>query len=176
MHRAQDSEHLHTSPTKLVTASLCQTAVAKHIRMLFVPSVTHLRAYLPVFTPDDSKTTAPPSEFEDAITTPLLVLYGLLDLHRDSSEWSAQGLGFTTALLIEAAKRTGFRAVLVEPTDEEGHPGFSALLAQEIPLLGIGGAEAALSGRNVEVKRVLGRWFVFEEETLGNAVTKKPAC
>jgi hypothetical protein len=144
--------------------------------MLFIPSVTHLRAYLSVFTPDDSKTTAPPPGFGDKATEPLLVLYGFLDLHRESSEWNAQGLGCSAALLVDAAKRTGCKAALIEPTDDQGHPSFTALLAQEIPLLGIGSSEGPWSGRKVEVKRVLGRWFAFEEERLGNAVNKKPIC
>jgi hypothetical protein len=170
----------HNPKQSLVTASLQQTAVAKHIRTLFVPSVAHLRGYLSVFTPCNSKTAAPPAGF-DATTspapTPLLILYGFLDLHRESSEWNAQGLGLTAALLVETARRTGFKAVLVEPTDEEGHPSFDALLSQEVPLLGmVGGVEGTWSGRRVEIKRVLGRWFGFEDGPLETVGIRQPTC
>lgn len=47
-------------------------------------------------------------------TYPLLVLYGLVELHRETSEWSTQGLGNTCAALVEAGRRSRRRVVLVE--------------------------------------------------------------
>jgi hypothetical protein len=46
--------------------------------------------------------------------SPLLVVYGLVELHRGTSEWSTQGLGNTCAALVEAGRRSGMRVVLVE--------------------------------------------------------------
>jgi hypothetical protein len=55
---------------------------------------------------------------------PLLVVYGLVELHRGTSEWSTQGLGSTCAALVEAGRRSGRRVVLVEERpvgdEEEG--------------------------------------------------------
>jgi hypothetical protein len=103
-------------------------------------------------------------------------VYGFLDMHRDTSEWSAQGLGTTAAGLVEAAKRSGFQAVIVDqPTigvaDVEMDSGqeLEVMLAEEVPLLS-GSVrrmapdtdEGGWTGRTVEVRRVLGRWFHFE--------------
>lgn len=110
----------------LLAAPLYQVAVARHIRMAFVPTVSHLRAYLSVFSPADSKIPPPPAgTHEDdphddkqqrkrRRRRPMLVVYGFLDLHRDTSEWSAQGIGATATTLLEAARRCGFRAVVVD--------------------------------------------------------------
>lgn len=110
-----------TTTTTLLTNPLCQVAITRHIRMAFVPTVAHLRAYLSVFSPSDSPVPAPPSAAGEAgeqrrgnEAAPLLVVYGFLGLHRDTSEWSAQGLGATAAALVDAGRRCGFRAVVVD--------------------------------------------------------------
>lgn len=40
--------------------------------------------------------------------------YGLIELHRDTSEWSAQGLGHSIAVLVEAGARCRWGLVVVE--------------------------------------------------------------
>ncbi|KAI6757506.1 hypothetical protein HG531_003331 [Fusarium graminearum] len=98
----------------LLKATLYQIAISRHIRILFAPTVTHLRAYLSVFTPKNSLIPAPPNYTLDS-STPLLLIYGLLALHRDASEWSAQGIGNSAALLVDAASRNRFKAAVAEP-------------------------------------------------------------
>jgi hypothetical protein len=58
------------------------------------------------------------SKARDTGTSPklLLAVYGLVKLHKETSEWSAQGLGYTTATLVEAGWRAGARVVLIEDT------------------------------------------------------------
>ncbi|KAL2760124.1 hypothetical protein ACRALDRAFT_2093097 [Sodiomyces alcalophilus JCM 7366] len=166
-------------PSSLLAAPIYQVAVARHIRILFLPTVTHLRAYLAIFTPEDSKVPPPPLprakgvEATSASTStstsnrhrpPLLLAYGFLSQHRDTSEWSAQGIGTTAAALVEAASRHEFRAALVEPRDDGGHATFNALLSEPAPVLS-GGArrdEGGWMGRTVEVRSVLARWFRFQ--------------
>jgi hypothetical protein len=165
----------------LLQHSIHRVAIAKHIRVVFVPSVSHLRAWLTVFPPADPKTVEPPPA--TAATTfvrkteiaPLLLLYGFLDLHRDTSEWSAQGLGSSTATLVEAARQAALRAVIVEPRmdwDEQVRDS-EALLCEQLPMLS-GAERRAVArdqdeggggwiGRTVTVGRVLGRWFRFQE-------------
>jgi len=41
-------------------------------------------------------------------------VYGLVELHRDTSEWSAQGLSNSLAALVEAGARTETRVVILE--------------------------------------------------------------
>lgn len=146
---------------------LLQLAVARHIRVLHVPTVAHLRANLAVFSPADSLTPAPPNlpPPTDGDKPPVLLVYGFLDLHRDSSEWSAQGIGGSAAVLVEAALRTGYRPVVVEPKGAGGHDSFAAVLRDDAPVLSGSSRrdEGGWTGRTVEVRRVLGRWFRFQE-------------
>ncbi|SPQ25437.1 8a0f07e9-1128-43eb-b98c-dbc46df36b2c [Thermothielavioides terrestris] len=87
-------------PHPLLTAPLAQLAVTRHIRTVFIPTVTHLRAFLS----SSSSKTGPP----------LLVVYGFLALHRGTSEWSVQGLGASAAALVEAGRRARLGVVVVE--------------------------------------------------------------
>ncbi|KAK1975367.1 hypothetical protein LZ30DRAFT_605818 [Colletotrichum cereale] len=151
-------------PLALLPATLYQTAVARHLRILFIPTVTHLRAYLSAFDPSDSLTPPPPNYPPPSSAKrrpPLLLVYGLLNLHRDSSEWSAQGLSNSAAALLEAARRTEFKPVIVEPKGAGGHADFKAVLRDDVPVLSGSSRrdEGVWTGRTVEVKRVLGRWF-----------------
>ncbi|KAH6608398.1 hypothetical protein Trco_001744 [Trichoderma cornu-damae] len=154
--------------------SLLQTAVSRHIRLLFVPSRSHLRAYLGTFSASDSSIPPPPSPPPDpdddpdpryrAGTPPMLLVYGLLELHRDSADWSAQGIGTTAAYLVEAAARNAFRAALVEPRGAMGYETQGEFLDEIVPVLS-GAAmkdDGTWSGPTVSIQRVLSRWFEFE--------------
>ncbi|KAH8911115.1 hypothetical protein BR93DRAFT_320512 [Coniochaeta sp. PMI_546] len=165
----------------LLQHSIHRVAIAKHIRVVYVPSVSHLRAWLTVFPPPDPKTVeAPPAAAASTFarkteTAPLLLLYGFLDLHRDTSEWSAQGLSNSAATLVEAARQATLRAVIVEPRldwDEQVRNS-EAVLGEEMPMLSGAERRAAVRdqdeagsgwiGRTVSVRRVLSRWFGFEQ-------------
>ncbi|EXF81633.1 hypothetical protein CFIO01_03837 [Colletotrichum fioriniae PJ7] len=167
------SRHNHDQPEDLppqplLSATLFQTAIARHIRILFIPSVTHLRAFLSAFGTSDSLIPPPPniSSSDSKSRPPLLLVYGFLDLHRDSSEWSAQGLSSSAAVLIEAARRADikFKPVIVEPRGAGGHGDFMSLLRDDAPVLSGSSrrSEGVWMGRTVEVRRVLGRWFRFQ--------------
>ncbi|KAK1723509.1 uncharacterized protein BDZ83DRAFT_580746 [Colletotrichum acutatum] len=166
-------QHIHEQPEDLppqplLSATLLQTAIARHIRVLFIPSVTHLRAFLSAFGTSDSLIPPPPNPPLQVPKSrqPFLLVYGFLDLHRDSSEWSAQGLSSSAAVLIEAARRAGtkFKPVIVEPRDAGGHENFMSLLRDDAPVLSGSSrrSEGVWLGRTVEVRRVLGRWFRFQ--------------
>ena len=152
-----------------MSAPLYQTAVAKHIRVLFMPTVSHLRAYLSVFDPADTKIPPPPnytpSHNESGI--PLLLVYGFLDAHRDTSEWNARGLSLSASILVDAAHRTSYRPVIIEPKGDDGHPDAETLLSEGVPLLGRNMAnQGGWSGRMVEIRRILARWFHFRDGAL----------
>lgn len=155
-------------PLSLLSSPLYQQAIARHIRILFVPTVTHLRCFLAAFDPEDSKIPPPPagaSSSSGPRRPPLLLAYGFLDIHRDSSEWSAQGICNTASALVDGARRAGFSAVIVEPRNRAGHESFDALLAEAAPVLsGSGGRreDGGWIGRRIEVRRILGRWFRFQ--------------
>jgi len=158
---------------RLLQAPLYQVATARHIRMVFVPTVSHLRAFLAVFSPEDSKIPEPPPSTRPGLPgpgsgkrPPLLVIYGFVELHRHTSEWSAQGMSSTAATLVEAARRESFRAVIVDGKGV-GHGGEQA--REAMPVLsgtarrrGPDAEEGGWTGRTVEVRRILGRWFRFQ--------------
>ncbi|KAB5539471.1 hypothetical protein GE09DRAFT_1226283 [Coniochaeta sp. 2T2.1] len=177
-----DNTPIWISP--LLQHSIHRLSIQKHIRVVFVPSVSHLRAWLTVLPPADpglvppppppakpSTTTIPSSK---SAPTPLLLCYGFLDLHRDTSEWSAQGLSNSASTLVEAARTAGLSAVVVEPKMDwhEENWDLEAVLGEEMPMLSgaerkavVGGheEEPGWVGRTVSVRRVLGRWFRMGE-------------
>ena len=147
--------------------------------MVFIPTVSHLRAYLSVFPKEERDYDSGQSgEAKKKTPLPLLVVYGLVEMHRDTSEWSAQGLGNSVAGLVEAGWRGALEIVVVERKgDGEGGLDLEDGLemgdarkvwGQRMPMLngsvrraGMGSEDAGWSGRTVEVERVLGRWFRF---------------
>ncbi|RGP61716.1 hypothetical protein FLONG3_10432 [Fusarium longipes] len=164
--RDDDTENPTAEPHHvLLKAPLYQVAISRHIRILFVPTVTHLRAYLSVFTTKNSSISAPPNHTPGS-RAPLLMVYGLLALHRDASEWSAQGVGNSAALLVDAALRNGFKAVVIEPKGVGGHGDLEHLGGEVIPLLNgtVKRDDGTWTGRTVSIKQVLNRWFKFEAE------------
>lgn len=162
-----DSHHPGHS---LLSSPLYQLAISRHIRIVYIPTVTHLRAYLSIFPPQDSKVKEPPSTFHPAgRSPPHLIIYGVIELHRDTSEWSAQGLGNTAAALVETGHRLGWQLAVVEPKRRGNHDEFENLLRETLPMLSGGGRrmgvdseEGGWSGRTVEVGRVMRRWFRFQ--------------
>lgn len=171
------------SPTRhslLDPPSLHQLAITRHIRTIYVPTVTHLHAYLAVFTPEQSKVAAPPDSFSSiAQKPPHLIVYGAVQLHRDTSEWSAQGLNNTAAALADTGHRLGWRVALVEPQDHGPERAFERLLTEKLPIVGRGirrrgfdPDEGGWSGRTVEMGRILSRWFEFQRGPWHEAVMR----
>jgi hypothetical protein len=160
-----DINHQQLQQHPLSKATLMQVAVSRHIHTVFIPTVVHLRAYLSVFSHDDSSTPAPPNPQPTATAgkqqQPVLLMYGFLELHRATSEWSAQGIANSASALVEAAARNGFRAVIVDPTGGGGYDNLKDMSHDEVPVLSGTAArdDGSWSGRTVEVRRIMGRWF-----------------
>ncbi|KAH7035730.1 uncharacterized protein B0I36DRAFT_96198 [Microdochium trichocladiopsis] len=142
----------------LVTSPLHQLVTSRHIRTLYIPTVTHLRSYLSVAgvsssaSPNLLQPGHPSSVFSSSSKVPAgpprrehsgeddgaaartttaslrpsgtVILYGFLDLHRDTSEWSAQGLSHSCSTLVEYAHQLSLHSVLlVEPARNGGSGG-----------------------------------------------------
>jgi hypothetical protein len=153
----------------LIVPTLRQVAASRHISLVFVDTVSHLRAYLATFPPEIEK-RPPEQNINGSPKGPLIVVYGLLGLHRHTSEWSAQGLGNSAAVLVEAG--WGQKVVILERRDEGDRE--QKLWEERLPILngsarraGVEGEDAVWSGRTVEVARILGRWFTFEGDLGG---------
>ncbi|KAJ2968742.1 hypothetical protein NQ176_g9033 [Zarea fungicola] len=168
----------------LLKATLAQISTARHIHTVFIPSVAHLRAYLSVF-PHAAQTTAPPPP-PPAAQIPIpgrsLIVYGFLDVHRDGSEWSAQGIGCSAACIVEAAVRSGcLETILMEPTgwdnangsgDGGGTDGDAETLTtwgvyqEQIPLLSTTASvrdDGTWGLPCTSAKVILRRWFTFHD-------------
>lgn len=156
------TQNISSSQCQLLQKTLLQTAVSRHIPTIFIPTVTHLRAYISTFTPT-SKIPPPPNQ---ASTKPVLLIYGFLELHRATSEWSAQGIATSAAEFIEAAARTGFKAVIVEPKGGGGYEDLLGMMGEKVPLLSgtTMKEDGGWNGRTIDVGRVLGRWFELQEQ------------
>lgn len=165
----------------LLTATLHQIATSRSINLVFTPTLSHFRAYIAVFPPPPSaadKKKPPEVQFDKpSRKPPLLVVYGLVQLHRDTSEWSAQGVGSSVANCVEAGKRAGRRIEFVEERawdvrvgmgDGEGKrkTGWEErlpMLNGSVRRVGLESEDGGWSGRTVEIGRVLGRWCRFQE-------------
>lgn len=122
-------------------------------------------------------------------------MYGVVGLHRDTSEWSAQALGNTLAAVVEAGYRNNQNLVVFEErvvgdepdyfngdeeiTEEEVRAARRREMVkgweEEVPMLNggtwkgkTGESEGGWSGRPVEVGRIIGRWFQFKKGDWGD--------
>jgi len=159
---------------------------SRYTSLVFVPTLSHLRAYLAAFPPPPKTAALPDQNFDKPgkKKVPLVVVYGLVEMHRHTSEWSAQGLGNSLAGLVEAGWRSGRKVVVVEekPVEFEGEETVddvggdgegikkpaSTVWDERVPMLngsvrraGLESEDGGWSGRTVEVGRILRRWFKF---------------
>lgn len=153
--------------------------------MVFVPSIAHLRAYLAVLQPKSSikatESGKPSTDYRESF-----LIYGLVDIHRDTSEWSVQGLAAVVAAVAEAAYRLKTSVFLIEElnastewndgqeTEElvDSEAQREIIWQQKLPMLN-GSLRRQFSaddpgverwiGRTVEVGSVLSRWCEFAE-------------
>ncbi|KAL2066363.1 hypothetical protein VTL71DRAFT_2434 [Oculimacula yallundae] len=189
---AESQAEPNPEPNKhpLLTPTLHQILTSRSINLVFIPTLSHLRAYLAIFPIEDkqagdkSARVAPQRQFEKkGNRVPLLVVYGLVGLHRDTSEWSAQGVGDSVAALVEAGWRARRGVVSLEEREWDGgadgvgdgdegveggrekRTGWDErlpILNGSVKRVGLESEDGGWSGRTVEVGRVLGRWFRFE--------------
>ncbi|EPE24415.1 hypothetical protein GLAREA_08267 [Glarea lozoyensis ATCC 20868] len=172
----------------LLIPTLHQIATSRSVKVVFIPTVSHLRAYLAAFGEEDRVALPVPQFEKQGKNSPLIVVYGLVGLHRDTSEWSAQGLGNSVSALVEVGERCGRRVVCFEEREDEISGDLQELEDEEeeiesrrwkevckvweqrVPMLngsvrraGMGSEDEAWSGRTIEAGRIFGRWFRFEK-------------
>lgn len=106
---AADLARLH--PLLIPTIHL--VATSQTVRVAFCPDPPALQAHLAVhgIRPADPAAALPDTS---PAARPLLALLNPLALHRDTSSFSAQGLGRTLASAVEAALRAGQKLVVAE--------------------------------------------------------------
>ena len=160
---------------QLMNPTIHQLAISRTVKLVFAPTLPHLRAYLAIF----SSRTQPYTHLvlQDAgQRAPMLAIYGLLELHHSTSELSAQGLSRTFATAVEAARMASMKLVIVESSHV--NPNGELLASSEvneivaidpwkvqIALLNgsvrLGGEDRVWAGRTIEAARVAARWCNF---------------
>ncbi|KAI4227157.1 MAG: hypothetical protein LQ349_006765 [Xanthoria aureola] len=175
---ADSSTHIdgtEQSSPPLLIPTIHQLATSKTVSMAFASSLPHLRAYLASYLPlrsplDDSALLPPPGQ-----QSPLLAVYGLINLHRATTEYSVQGLSRSLAVAVEAADAWSMRLALVEASEDwessnlESGPEAAAVTAndpwkEQVPLLSssvLPSDERLRTGRTVEVRAVIAKWCSF---------------
>lgn len=174
---AENSDE-HGSLHPLLVPTLHLISTSRTIKLAFVPTLPHLRAYLATYETEELATSSSPTRAGSQI--PLLVIWGLCNLHRSTAEQSAQGLSRTLATAVEAAHLAEQQLLLAEPRSlqteidgENGDPSLDTMAnpwREEIPLLSgsvrFGGEERSWAGRTIEVGKVVARWCNFAELNL----------
>ncbi|CAK7562365.1 MAG: hypothetical protein SEPTF4163_000207 [Sporothrix epigloea] len=181
-----DCEAQDGSSGPLHTASLLEVAVARHIRVVFIPTVAHLRGFLAAFDLAASRVPAPPEvPVRDSTSENysvnrgdrVLAVYDFVRLHRGTSEWSGQGLGATVAVLVEAGWRTGLDVLVVEsgePVEGETvkrNTEQETVLNDKAPVLSSAARKqlqrAGYPLRSGRVREFLERWLTLRQQLDG---------
>ena len=152
---------------------------SRKIKLAFTPTLPHLRAYLTALLPPTDHKTAWIECHRESCPMPMLVILGLVELHRASSEHSAQGISRTLAIAVEAARLAGMKLSLgeyykeVDNDNNNGiHDGAAKIYdggqqdpwTEQIPVLSGSvrfGHNEGCRGTTVSVRKVLGRWCRF---------------
>lgn len=145
---------------------------ANSIYAIFCASVPSLRAYLATLGEPQSLSseTSPAAAFRDPIRN--LVVYNLVHLHLDTSQFSAQGLSRTLAAVVSASSHLEIeRFELVEGMDPATPSRVATtiwdatvpLLSQSVKIGGGKGNVQQWTGREIMVRDVARRWFDFVE-------------
>ncbi len=179
-HSTEDSaEHGRTDASihPLLLPTIHQLATSRTIDVAFAPTLAHLRAYLASYIPpSESKPTSTAFD-KPGSHVAMLVVYGLLELHRTTTEYSVQGLSRTLAVAVEAANLGGVRLTLVEAPQSPEPPANESMVdvgtttprspwGDQIPLLNSSltlSNHRAWAGRTVGVAAVIARWCRIAE-------------
>lgn len=164
----------------LLSPTLQLLATSRKVQLAFTPTLPHLRAYLAALNLRTNHNVAWLDCPQPRFLKQILVILGLVNLHRPSSEHSAQGISRTLAIAVEAARLAGVKLVLGEFCEKvnneevngihDGATGNSNWVQQDqwteqIPILSgsvrFGNNEGLRTGSTVNVGKVLGRWCRF---------------
>ncbi|KAK3714995.1 hypothetical protein LTR37_007485 [Vermiconidia calcicola] len=176
----QNEEGRKHEPWNVPTLRLL--ASSRTVRMVFCPEVTHLRAYLGTYAHRLSEESK--HEVTGSSSQRLLAVLNLIQLHRLTSAFSAQGLYRTFATAVEAAYRTNSRLVVGECSIESSGTSTMDPLVSEVEstpsaapptspwdehvsILNVttksfGVGERGWVGRTVKIRSIAERWCTFQ--------------
>ncbi|EED23023.1 conserved hypothetical protein [Talaromyces stipitatus ATCC 10500] len=159
----------HPSPSKLslLSNTIGAITISQRIKLVFCPSLAHLRAYLSTFQLHPSHKSIDNQKQAAERGRPVIAILDFLAIHYVSTQFSAQGLSQTLSLAVETAARTDSSILLCE-CDDAVNPGDrdhgQRLWDLHVPLLNGGSlrSDHERAGRHIPVRQVAQRWFRFE--------------
>ena len=157
----------------LVTPTLHLLAKSQSLRIAYVPSLPHLRAYLATFSPKSTISEGQATFEKAGSLSPTMAILNPLALHRATGDLTAQGLSRTFSLAVEAAGRESMQLLMTElcqvpdaaetldpngtSTEESSDP-----WEEKVPLLNSSlrfrGDERAWAGKTVKISHIASRW------------------
>jgi len=163
----EDEGPQETLQHRFLVSTLGLVAAARALKLAFCPTVKSLRAFVSTFTASTQLSSVGGSDVSRS-----LVVVDLLLLHRDTPEFSVQGLSRTFASVVEAASRNGVSLRLVECKDSHNvhnsDRGYG-LWAAQVPLLSgsvrLRGDGVDWAPRAINIETIASRWFRIEEST-----------
>ena len=164
-HGEDTSDNFYVSPG-LQYPTIQLIAASQNVKLVYTPSLAHLRAYLSAFECTDEESINPSSQ------PCVLTLVMALNLHRSTGNFSAQGISRTVSLAVSTAKYASLHLNIVEftlsesirPLAGDGNEGNTNWdpWRESIPLLNGSlrhrPGERSFAGRTVEVGSVVEKW------------------
>ena len=145
---------------------------ASSIKVVFCTTLQHLRVFLSTYTtvtkPDSSNSLRMTKPDEKV---PALALLNVINLHRETSEFSAQGIGRTFAAAIEAALYSRRQLVICECSPkyafENESEGQFDIWEEQIQIMNdtyrtSQSAEAPWMTSTITIRRIIARWCSFK--------------
>ncbi|EME78612.1 uncharacterized protein MYCFIDRAFT_157368 [Pseudocercospora fijiensis CIRAD86] len=160
------------------TPTLRLLSTSRTLKLVFCPDITHLRAYLATYSlalakrPHDADTAL---RYKSA--RPVLAVLDLIQVHRPTTAFSAQGINRSISAAVEAALATESKLILAEyPARlDQPDPDLAAVEMdvrqaeqpawdEAVPILNVTTKRLGeLSvGRTVAIRTVAARWCTFE--------------
>jgi len=164
-------------------------ATSRSLKLAFCPDITHLRAYLATYQSTLFARSAQQSSLDATKPTRrVLAILNPVQVHRETSAFSAQGLNRTFAVAVEAAHASESHLIIAEcPPYEDGRaetdelaptsgdqvqPNMipSSVWDEEVSILNVttksfGAGERGWVGRTVKLRTIAERWFHFSTES-----------
>ena len=164
----------HVSKISLLIPTIHLLATSRTINITFTPTLANLRAYLAVYESPVEPTGLGVTHSKQGKHTPVLGILNMLDVHRGTSDFSAQGISKTFASAVDAAARNNMQLLVTElprseVLDNEGDDQIQYSEGkhwnEQIPLLcgslRFGEGQKIWAGRTVEICQVVARWCHF---------------
>ena len=173
--RASGDASLSHEQHPLLVPTIHLLATSRNIKVIFAPTLPHLRAYLAIHEASENLEDVKIAYEKPGTTPQFLAILNALQLHQLSGELSAQGLSRTFAAAVDAAARTKVQLIIAdvrsqEDTDLDGmetenHGPPNDPWSQQVPLLNgsvrFGSNQRLWAGRTVEARQVARRWSRF---------------